>query len=598
MGQVFISYSRVDLAFAELLYRRLQQMRPNFTIWYDQAPHGLLGGDLWWDEILNAVAAADIFIYVLSNESVQSRYCQAEFEEARRLQKRVICIQARDRTKLTGALRDIHYVDMKHGVDDPDALARLSGALERQMSLVRKRRPLWQPRTPKPSDDVVPKRAADAPHIDTPTLEIPRPERRVVHPTLWRRTPTLVVAAAFILIFGAVGVTLLLADVLSGGGEPTAPATSSTQAGESGVAAVPSETSMPEPGLTLDIAELVQTLDAGATLQQATRDAQATAAERATEYAVATQQKADETATATLWTAIPTPNMTASVEAYLTERAAITQTWIDSWTDTPTFTPTATPDLLQEVLARAETFDGGNDNWEPVVHEFNGTEMVLVPAGCFMMGSEEGNSDEQPVHEVCVDAFWLGKTEVTNSQYRACVDAGDCSPPADPGYFDSPDYADHPIVSVSWTQAVAYAAWVGGALPTEAQWEYAARGPESWEYPWGEAFDCRLANIAGSECDGYDGTAPVGSFPGGASWTGALDMSGNVWEWASTAYREYPYHADDGREDAADANARRVLRGGSWSFIRRYARAAVRSRYNPDFRYDDVGFRVVRVPHL
>lgn len=151
MARIFISYSRVDTAFVEKLYHRLQQMRPNCHIWYDQAPHGLLGGDLWWDEIMNAVAKSDIFIYVLSNESVQSDYCQAEFEEARRLQKRIITIQARDRTRLTGKLRDIQYVDMKNGVDDPEALARLAGALDRQISLIKKRRALWQPRTAKPS---------------------------------------------------------------------------------------------------------------------------------------------------------------------------------------------------------------------------------------------------------------------------------------------------------------------------------------------------------------------------------------------------------------------------------------------------------------
>ena len=109
MAQVFISYSRVDAEFVAVFIRRLQRAFPDLKIWHDQAPHGLIGGGNWWNDILTAIAASDVFVYILSNESVNSLYCQAEFTEARRLQKRIITVQARDRTELTDDLDDIHY---------------------------------------------------------------------------------------------------------------------------------------------------------------------------------------------------------------------------------------------------------------------------------------------------------------------------------------------------------------------------------------------------------------------------------------------------------------------------------------------------------
>ncbi|MCZ7554697.1 MAG: SUMF1/EgtB/PvdO family nonheme iron enzyme, partial [Anaerolineales bacterium] len=261
-----------------------------------------------------------------------------------------------------------------------------------------------------------------------------------------------------------------------------------------------------------------------------------------------------------------------------------------------------------------------NADWSPVVREFNGLPMVYVPAGCFVIGSTDPQidaaleqcradygpcerdwfTDEKPRSEVCLDAFWIGQTEVTNAQYQACVQAGACSPLKDRRYAGNDN---HPVVSVDWFQARDYAAWVGGALPSEAQWEYAARGPQGLQYPWGEEVDENRLNYCDANCanewrhaaydDGYAQTAPVGSFPAGASWVGALDLSGNVWEWTSTLYQGYPYRAGDGREDPASAGWGRVLRGGSWTDGRFNARAADRLWLQPsttDFHY---GFRIV-----
>ncbi len=630
MARIFISYSRVDGAFVEKLYVRLQRLRPGDVVWYDQAPDGLLGGDSWWEAILDAIAAADVFIYVLSNESVQSKYCQAEFAEARRLRKRVITIQARDRTKLTGALRDIHYVDMKDGVDDPEALASLGGALDRQLRLVRRRRPAWQPRTPKPAEDTLPARPADAPDIDTPTLQLPASERRA--PDKKRRN---ILTEPWAIIIAAVltGIFVIIAALITtgGGGEDgddAAPATppqteaagavletpapapptatdapsdtpEPTRTSTDSPSDTPRPSDTPEPTLTpsqtLEIAAIVATLDVQATAEQATLDAEATVAARATEYAVGTQEVQDQTATATRWTDTPTPNITASIDAYRTQQAGtVTQAWIDSWTPTPSPTPTATPHPLQAALDRAQTFSGSNDDWQPFIWEFDGVEMALVPPGCFQMGSEDGDGDEQPVHTVCFEEpFWIDRYEVTNAQYGStgCED-----------YSSAPE---QPRNCVSWTEAQAFCEAREARLPTEAEWEYAARGPDGLVYPWGDTFVADYVIYGGSPEYGETKTAPVGSRPAGASWVGAEDLSGNVWEWVADWYdADYYGTLAEGvvNPTGPETGSYRVFRGGSFFNGSEYLRGATvpSRRYNPYYWNNRLGVRCVRVrvPHL
>ena len=183
-----------------------------------------------------------------------------------------------------------------------------------------------------------------------------------------------------------------------------------------------------------------------------------------------------------------------------------------------------------------------------MVSPAGGMVMVYVPEGRFLMGSAPGNadadSDEFPQHEVYLDAFWIGQTEVTNGMYAQCADAGACEPPrittnsaTRSSYYGNPSYMDYPVIYVSWDQAQAYCAWAGGRLPTEAEWEKAARGAEGTRtYPWGEGISCPRANFAGCEGD----TTRAGSYPAGASLYGALDMAGNVAEWTASAYAPYP----------------------------------------------------------
>jgi iron(II)-dependent oxidoreductase len=247
--------------------------------------------------------------------------------------------------------------------------------------------------------------------------------------------------------------------------------------------------------------------------------------------------------------------------------------------------------------------------------ELRGVEVVYVPGGCFEMGSAEEQiealraeceaecktcdcnwyDNEGPAHEVCVDGFWISKTEVTNAQYRRCVQVGACSEPRNKTYYDNPRYNSHPVVNVSWYQASEYAQWMGGRLPTEAEWEYAARGPGGKRYPWGNTEpNCDLANFA-YDCKG--GKTEAGSFTAGASWVGALDMAGNVWEWTHTLYHNYPYDEKDGRENTSDMRSCRVLRGGTWgmwSYLNGNTHATLREGVQPGRVNNFIGFRFVQ----
>ncbi len=225
----------------------------------------------------------------------------------------------------------------------------------------------------------------------------------------------------------------------------------------------------------------------------------------------------------------------------------------------------------------AFTRQTNNADWTPYSRDFDGIEMVLVPAGCFMMGSNEGVSDEQLVNEQCFDEpFWIGRYEVTNAQYGSS------------GNFSGDQ---RPRETVNWFDARGFCAVRGMRLPTEREWEYAARGPDNLTYPWGNAWNENNAVWSGNS---NSQTADVGSRPAGASWVGALDMTGNVWEWVSSLY--LPYDSQENRE--ADTGTRtdvqRVLRGGSWGDTSVNLRAAFRARLIPDVDYYYSGFRCAR----
>jgi formylglycine-generating enzyme required for sulfatase activity len=210
--------------------------------------------------------------------------------------------------------------------------------------------------------------------------------------------------------------------------------------------------------------------------------------------------------------------------------------------------------------------------------------MALVPPGCFMMGSENGDPDEKPVTRICFGKpFWIDQTEVTQAQFKSLGGKA-----AGASYFKGDN---RPVERITWFLSRDFCAKRGARLPTEAEWEYAARGPDGLVYPWGNTFVARNV-VFGGNSGGQ--TANVGSKPSGASWVGALDMSGNVWEWTSSIYRLYPYDATDGRESTGGTAEPHVLRGGSWSFVEFYLRSADRYGFDPSGADYIGGFRCAR----
>jgi formylglycine-generating enzyme required for sulfatase activity len=220
-----------------------------------------------------------------------------------------------------------------------------------------------------------------------------------------------------------------------------------------------------------------------------------------------------------------------------------------------------------------------------------GIQWVRIPAGTFTMGSSDVGSDAQP-HQVTVKSFQMAKTLVTNKQYKACVDAGACTAAQDYGSGYNGD--DQPVVGVDWNQAGAFSKWAGGRLPSEAEWEFAARsGGKEQKYPWGNE-DATCGNAVISGC-GYNAPAPVCSKPNGNTAQGLCDMAGNAWEWVQDWYHgSYNGAPTDGSAWESPAGSYRVLRGGSWYYGAGDARSARRDYFVPGIRYYDLGFRPAR----
>lgn len=291
-------------------------------------------------------------------------------------------------------------------------------------------------------------------------------------------------------------------------------------------------------------------------------------------------------------------------------------------TEVPTLVPTVTTEPTATPLP---TEPPPSPTPEPTlgigstrVSEIDGMEQVYVPAGEFILGSEgpnaqydkEGNTHawpEQPEQLYYLDGFWIDKYEVTTGQWKLCVEAGACEPPRQwwstsrQHYYDDPQFDNFPVIYITWYMASDYCAWTGRRLPTEVEWEKAARGPNGNEFPWGnEPYTDDRANICDIDCikphanpifnDGYPDTAPVGSYPAGASYYGAMDMAGNVWEWTSTVLRDYPYDPNDGREDPT-APGERVWKGGPWSNGTWWIRSSLRYRSPATYFWGNLGFR-------
>jgi formylglycine-generating enzyme required for sulfatase activity len=221
--------------------------------------------------------------------------------------------------------------------------------------------------------------------------------------------------------------------------------------------------------------------------------------------------------------------------------------------------------------------------------------MVLVPASEFTMGADF-YENTKPEHQVYLDEYYMDIYEVTNGRYHECVIAGVCNTPGNSGsytrgwfYYWETEYKNYPVIYVDWLQANLYCEWRGGRLPTEAEWEKSARGEGNGPYPWGEGINSDLANFGNYPGD----TTEVGSYLDGKSIYGIYDMAGNVWEWVSTLYKNYPYTANDGREEVNDPG-KRVIRGGAWDNRDIYLRVFNRQDAVPSGRNFNLGFRCAK----
>ncbi len=262
----------------------------------------------------------------------------------------------------------------------------------------------------------------------------------------------------------------------------------------------------------------------------------------------------------------------------------------------------------------------------------NGAELVYVPQGEFIMGgltknafkecqklfiggtcSKDKFTNEEPEHTIYLDAYNIDKYEVSNVAYRACVDDDICKPPsntssfAGTSYYDDSAYNNYPVINVDWDMANAYCEWRDARLPTEAEWEKAARGENGSVYPWGSSFDGSGVNFCDSNCpfkfdwanknynDGYTETAPVDSFPNGISPYGVYNMAGNVWEWVNDWYDSSYYSKSPTSDPAGPGSGNvRTLRGGSWVDPGHYTRTSYRVGLKPSYVNTYVGFRCAR----
>ncbi|MFQ5945781.1 MAG: formylglycine-generating enzyme family protein [Anaerolineae bacterium] len=284
----------------------------------------------------------------------------------------------------------------------------------------------------------------------------------------------------------------------------------------------------------------------------------------------------------------------------------------------------ATSALVYLGIIRDQVPSPSTQDLSPTLVDARGVAMVLVPDGPFTMGVDpdaaiaeceqlgaspcdrEDFADAAPPHLVTLGAFYIDTYEVTNEQYAKCVAAGTCAPPSDTksytrdSYYGDPQFADYPVILVNWFDAQTHCEWRGARLPTEAEWEKAARGSEGRLYPWGNSFLPGRANLCDRNCgfpwadrgqdDGHADTAPVGTYPDGESPYGAHDLAGNVWEWVADRYgSDYYLLSPPVNPQGPSEEAFRVARGGAWFSPAIAIAAPYRLANVPTARYHLVG---------
>lgn len=547
----FVSYAKKDTRPLALGLAQALEAPPELTAWVDQELRAT--GSNWSRQIEREIQRCDYLVVLLSPDVNRSEEHEAgesfvlkEIEYMIQLKKerRIIVVMAQQ-TLMPLILTGKQYIDFR-GQSDAEALADricheigIPRASERRAA--QKTAAPAQAHAIRTAEPERPKTESPAERITTPTPDAglaPQSRR-------W-----LLAAGAAVLAVIGIG----LAVVLNNSGANVPPATTPASVAEN-------PTDSPAPAGT---ATETPTLNSIAQVE--------TAQMQLTESVLTLDVMASETAIGAIMLAL---------------------SWTPTPTPTPTSTPTATPDPLQAEIDAARAFSGSNTGWQArypdgFQHTFeDGVPMVLVPADCFMMGSTDGQPDELPVHEECfTKPFWIDLTEITQADF---VRLGGVK--ANANRFDSDQ---QPVENITWFEARDYCAERRARLPTEREWEYAARGPDEWNYPWGNDWNPNNAVWSGNS---NNQTAAVGSIPAGRSWVGAYDLSGNVWEWVSSLY--LPYDSPEDREadtgNRTDADVSRVLRGGSWlNSNTTLLRASYRLGNSPDGSGDNAGFRCAR----
>lgn len=528
MAPIFISYSRADAQFISDLVPLLHEAYGIASVFYDEQ---IPGGTKWWEMILREIASCDLFVYLCSNESLQSPYCQSELREAVRLQKQILPVIVRPKTNYPYAgidhgsaipddiaviLRDTNCIDLSRGFRDrelgPKAAARLYGAINKALDASASGQP--PPLTPYPTA---------------------QPQVNDKKKRSWLNEPRAIIVAA--MITGVFALIAVIIPMIINGQNPL-----QTQQ---------------TPTISFSLPPTTEVVAA------------ATTAPSETPEPTITPSFTDEP------TNTASPSLTPSLTDSNTPTATITATF--------TATPTSTVISLQSIYDVANTFDYrlGNQGWSQIEYSFDGVSMVLVPPGCFTMGNAE-QFDEEPVSIQCFEEpFWIDQTEVTNAAFGSV------------GCTEWSSTPNQPRNCVSWFEARNFCESRGGRLPTEAEWEYVARGPDNLIYPWGNSF--LAENVVYSQNSG-GASAVVGSRPLGASWVGAYDMAGNVGEWTNSLFQNYPYDRNDGRESIADTRQEtsRVWRGGGFGDHEWFLRMSNRYRGGQGGTDHYGGFRCVR----
>ena len=600
--RLFISYSRDDKAWVYTL-RDALRADADHDVWIDRR---LVAAQDWWQTILDNVAACECFVYVLTPRSSASIYCRAELDYALALNKPVLPLMLKP-CDIPASIKHIQVQAITDDMSLDKVLLRVEKGLHAVQRDIDRGRyaPTSAPRPAQPTPAAEPQQVAEvyllaeeaAADNNLPLAEQFFQQVMVADPQGWG------VAAAERLA------ELRLARDRSRDYLVIVQLARNPKQAQGARAAASSF--VQRYGVEYDPNALLAALLG--TAAPPVRDAPAEAQRAALRQTLGNRLSLDDLRDAALDLGIDYEGLEKSelirrMILSLEQRGRLDQllAWLHQHRpdiDTtplaasPSPAPTAPPTTT---AAAARLGDRMTDA--------DGVTMVYVPPGTFTMGSAD-ITDAQP-HEVTIaQAFWLDLTPVTNAMYARFVAAGGYQNrdfwteagwewvqqgrKRGPNDYDGFTAPRQPRVGVTWFEAYAYCRWRGGRLPTEAEWEWAARGPENRVYPWGNDFDAARV-VYDQNSGGKTATVNASTRLAGASWVGALDMSGNVWEWVSSIYLSYPYKVEDGRESQEDDSGARVVRGGSRVDDELNLRAAYRFRDYPAGGYGNRGFRCAR----